>query len=161
MALKLEKYGENWNIIYSEHPSGEKVLWDVTGTGSSFVVPADVVEIRKRAFDRNNCPSLEQVFIPERVKVIHRDAFDGFDNSLEIRCACQYKPEGYYEGEYVEEFQEDGTLYHITHYGSWLRRSVVLRSRDSEGRLTWISCSPDSEISQRPKVQWGCRREEA
>ncbi len=161
MALKLEKYGENWNIIYSEHPSGEKVLWDVTGTGSSFVVPADVVEIRKRAFDRNNCPSLEQVFIPERVKVIHRDAFDGFDNSLEIRCACQYKPEGYYEGEYVEEFQEDGTLYHITHYGSWLRRSVVLRSRDSGGRLTWISCSPDSEISQRPKVQWGCRREEA
>ena len=97
MALKLEKYGENWNIIYSEHPSGEKVLWDVTGTGSSFVVPADVVEIRKRAFDRNNCPSLEQVFIPERVKVIHRDAFDGFDNSLEIRCACQYKPEGYYD----------------------------------------------------------------
>ena len=161
MALKLEKYGEDWNIIYSEHPSGEKVLWDVTGTGSSFAVPADVVEIRKRAFDRNNCPSLEQVFIPERVKVIHRDAFDGFDNSLEIRCACQYKPEGYYEGENVAEFQEDGTLYHITHYGSWLRRSVVLRSRDSEGRLTWISCSPDSEISQRPKVQWGCRREEA
>ena len=161
MALKLEKYGEDWNIIYSQHPSGEKVLWDVTGTGSSFVVPADVVESRERAFDRTNCPYLEQVFIPERVKVIHRDAFDGFDNSLEIRCACQYKPEGYYEGEYVEEFQEDGTLYHITHYGSWLRRSVVLRSRDSEGRLTWISCSPDSEISQRPKVQWGCRREEA
>ncbi len=159
MALKLEKL-DGWNIIYSEHPSGEKVLWDVTGTGTHFEVPTAVTEIRKRAFDRNNCPHLEQVYIPEQVQVIHRDAFDGFDNSLVIRCACQYKPEGYYEGEYVEEFQEDGATYYITHYGSWLRRSVVLRSRDSAGQLTWISSAPDSEISQRPRVQWGCRREE-
>ncbi len=64
--------------------------------------------------------------------MIHRDAFDGFDSGLEIHCGCQYKPEGYFEGEYVEEHQEDGSTYYITHYGSWLRRSVVLRSRDCE-----------------------------
>ena len=47
--------------------------------------------------------------------------------------------------------------YYITHYGSWLHRSVVLRSRDCEGRLTWMSCTPDSEIARRPSVKWGCR----
>ena len=51
MALKLVTIGDNWNIIYSERPNGEKVLWDVSGNGAEFVVPADVAEIRKRAFD--------------------------------------------------------------------------------------------------------------
>ena len=157
MALKLVKSGDNWNIIYSERPNGEKVLWDVSGSGEEFTVPADVTEIRKRAFDRNNCPNLQKVFIPEKVRLIHKDAFDGFDTELTIECASQYKPEGFFEGEYVEEHEEDGATYYITHYGSWLHRSVVLRSRDCEGRLTWISGTPDSEIAHRPNVKWGCR----
>lgn len=156
MALKLENCGENWKIIYSELSTGGKVLWDVSGKGEQFSVPADVVEIRKRCFDRVNCPNLRQVNIPERVRVIHKGAFDGFGSELEICCATQYKPEGFFEGEYVSEQQEDGSTYYMTHYGSWLRRSVVLRSRDSEGRLTWLSATPDSEISQRPVVRWGC-----
>jgi hypothetical protein len=155
MALKLEKL-DGWQIIYSEQSSGAKVLWDVTGDGTQFEVPAGVVEIRKRSFQRGNVPALKQVTIPESVKVIGQGAFDGFGPDLEIRCACQYKPEGFFEGEYGEDFTEDGTTYHITHYGSWLRRSVVLRSRDSDGRLTWMSTSSATEISDRPTVLWGC-----
>ena len=60
MALKLVTIGDNWNIIYSERPNGEKVLWDVSGNGAEFVVPADVAEIRKRAFDITNCPNLQK-----------------------------------------------------------------------------------------------------
>lgn len=156
MALKLVTIGDHWNIIYSERPNGEKVLWDVSGNGAEFVVPADVAEIRKRAFDITNCPNLQKVFIPEKVRQIHKGAFDGFDSSLAIECGSQYKPEGYFEGEYMEEHEEDGSVYYITHYGSWLHRSVVLRSRDCEGRLTWMSCTPDSEIARRPSVKWGC-----
>ena len=157
MALKLVTIGDHWNIIYSERPNGEKVLWDVSGNGAEFVVPADVAEIRKRAFDITNCPNLQKVFIPEKVRQIHKGAFDGFDSSLAIECGSQYKPEGYFEGEYMEEHEEDGSVYYITHYGSWLHRSVVLRSRDCEGRLTWMSCTPDSEIARRPSDKWGCR----
>ena len=99
MALKLVTIGDHWNIIYSERPNGEKVLWDVSGNGAEFVVPADVAEIRKRAFDITNCPNLQKVFIPEKVRQIHKGAFDGFDSSLAIECGSQYKPEGYFEGE--------------------------------------------------------------
>ena len=35
--------------------------------------------------------------------------------------------------------------------------ALVLRSRDCEGRLTWMSCTPDSEIARRPSVKWGCK----
>lgn len=156
MALKLEKCGENWNVIYSEHPNGEKVLWDVSGSGTEFDMPAGTVEIRKRAFNKVNCPNLQTVRIPEKVRVIHQGAFEGFTSELTIECACQYKPEGYFEGEYIEEHEEDGATYVITHFGSWLHRSVVLRSRDSEGRLTWISTTQEEELARRPIVKWGC-----
>jgi len=156
MALKLERQGEHWQIIYSIDSSGEKVLWDVTGDGERFVVPAGVAEIRKRAFDRCNCPNLKQAVIPKGVHTIGKGAFCGFGSELEVLCCSPEKPEGFFEGEYVEVFTEDGAPYYITHYGSWLCRSVVLRSKDAEGRLTWTSIGSHGELSARPMVRWGC-----
>ena len=101
MALKLVTIGDHWNIIYSERPNGEGAV-GCKRNGAEFVVPADVAEIRKRAFDITNCPNLQKVFIPEKVRQIHKGAFDGFDSSLAIECGSQYKPEGYFEGEYME-----------------------------------------------------------
>lgn len=155
MALKVKKHGENWKIIYSENQSGEKILWDVTGTGESFSVPEDIVEIRKRTFDRENCPGLKRVIIPKSVHTVQKGAFFGFGSELEVLCRSQEKPEGFFEGEYEEVFTEDGAPYYITHYGSWLCRSVVLRSRDAEGRLTWASIGAHGELAARPVVSWG------
>ena len=135
MSLKLEQYGQNWKIIYSVDAAGRKVLWDVSGDGDVFVVPAGVTEIRKRA--------------------IHRGAIDGFNSDLVVFCASPEKPAGFFEGEYEEEFQEDGASYYVTHYGSWLCRSAVLRSCDEVGRLTWSSFA-DGELANRPRVRWGC-----
>lgn len=155
MSLKLEQYGQNWKIIYSVDAAGRKVLWDVSGDGDVFVVPAGVTEIRKRAISAGNCPRLRQVTVPNSVRTIHRGAIDGFNSDLVVFCASPEKPAGFFEGEYEEEFQEDGASYYVTHYGSWLCRSAVLRSRDEVGRLTWSSFA-DGELANRPRVRWGC-----
>ena len=155
MALKLEQYGEKWKIIYSVDAAGNKVLWDVSGDGEVFVVPAGVKEIRKRAISAGNCPRLKQVNIPNCVRTIHRGAFDGFGENMVVFCASPEKPAGFFEGEYEEVFQSDGASYYVTHYGSWLCRSAVVRSRDEEGRLTWASVN-ESETANRPRVRWGC-----
>ncbi len=155
MGLRLEQYGERWKIIYSVDAAGNKILWDVTGDGDVFVVPAGVKEIRKRAISVSNCPFLKRVMIPSSVRTIQRGAFDGFNSDLVVFCASPEKPAGFFEGEYEEVFEEDGAPYYVTHYGSWLCRSAVLRSRDEEGRLTWASFS-ESELSNRPRVRWGC-----
>ncbi len=160
MALKLARLDADWQIIYSENSAGEWVLWDVSGTGTSFTVPEQVAEIRKRAIARDNCPALNRVIIPAHVQTIHKDAIDGFGQELAVCCAHPSKPDGFFEGEYVEETQEDNGTYYMTHYGSWLCRSVVLRSQDAEGRLTWTHLSMAGELVNRPQVRWGYQVEQ-
>lgn len=160
MGMKLENLDGGWKMIYSETPAGRKIIWDMSGDGESLVLPPNVEEVRKRAISRSNCPNLKRVYIPNYVETIRQDAFDGFDQTLEISCQKSGKPYGYFEGEYVERFMEDGAPYYMTHYGCWLHRSVMLRSEDSEGRLTWSSQDVERICAVKPTVKWDVSPEE-
>ena len=157
MAMELEKLENGWQIIFSRNASGRRVLWDVSGDGESFTIPEGFVEIRKRALNRTGCPNLKECKIPAHVQLIRQDAFDGFGPELQIYCEKPSKPMGYFDGEYTEELHSDGSPYFVTHYGTWLRRSVVIRSEDNNGELTWISNSAEQELAVRPTVTWGAQ----
>ena len=157
MALSLERLGREWQIIVLEDSSGKRELLDVKGDGERFQLPRTISLIRKRAFSPVNCPNLKEVYLPETVETIQQDAFDGYDEALQIHCQFKKRPSGFFEGEYREEFVDgDGQSYFFTHYGSWLHRSVVLHSRDEEGCITWLSPTAEKEIRVRPTVHWGC-----
>lgn len=160
MGMKLENIDGGWKMIFSETPSGRRIVWDITGEGDTLVIPSQVQEIRKRAVSKTNCPNLKRVYIPNYVEKIYQDAFDGFDEQLLICCQKTGKPYGYFEGEYVETFEEDGAPYYMTHYGSWLHRSVMLRSEDSEGRLTWSSKHASEILNIKPSVKWNVSKAE-
>lgn len=154
MGMKLENLDGGWKVIYSESPTRRKIIWDITGEGEELIFPAGTLEIRKRAVSKVNCPNLKRVYIPNYVETIRQDAFDGYDEGLVISCQKSGKPYGYFEGEYVETMFEDGAPYYMTHYGSWLHRSVMVRSEDSEGRLTWSSRDVKDLLAVKPTVRW-------
>lgn len=157
MALNLERLEHGWQIIVLQDSTGKRELLDVKGEGEQFQLPQDITLIRKRAFSPMNCPNLRAVYLPETVETIQQDAFDGYDEGLQIHCQARKRPSGFFEGEYREEFVDgDGQSYFFTHYGSWLHRSVVLHSRDEEGSITWLSPTAEKEIRIRPRVSWNC-----
>lgn len=160
MAMRLENLDGGWKMIYSETLSGRKIIWDLSGDGEILRLPHGVEELRKRSISRHNCPNLKRVFIPNFVETIRQNAFDGFGPELEICCQKTGKPRGYFDGEYVERFMEDGAPYYLTHYGCWLHRSAMVRSEDSEGRLTWSCRNLEELCAAKPTVRWGVSPEQ-
>ncbi|MBR1780810.1 MAG: hypothetical protein IJ751_05340 [Oscillospiraceae bacterium] len=153
MAMSLI-HKDGWKIIYDDMGEAGKAICDVSGDGEYLELPDSITELRHHSFDRISCPNLVMVVIPESVKKAQRNTFNGFGEELEVLALAPERPEGFFEGEFDTEQYEDGGIYTVTHYGSWLTATIALANVDDQGRRIWMSSETPDTI-KRPSIRWG------
>lgn len=143
---------ENSNYTFETYEDDYRRVWldKASGTGEVIIIPEDIYGISPDAF--RFCDGVKKVWIPERTKVIGKDAFVAFDWNVTIYCAAAEKPDAWFH-------KEDG----ITAWGFGADMSYDVVVNSWQGSYVYTCDNDDRIISMhndRAKVVWGSKLED-